>query len=108
MLNIRPKYETTSGAWITAPPHMELTTAPTFLPQEATPLKLNWEYPDLNFEDSGIYSYTQRNQLHCYLQFGENKQAKSYELAFQMDNFGPGQPISPDMMFPPGKVDITS
>ena len=43
-----------------------------------------------------------------YLQFGQNKQAKSYELAFQMEKFEPGQPISPDMMFPPGKVDISS
>ena len=29
-------------------------------------------------------------------------------MAFQADNFWPGHPISPDIMFPPGKVDINS
>ena len=105
---IKPKFETTSGAWITTPPNMQVTTAPAFLPQEADTLDLNWEYPDLDFEQSGIYNYSQREQLHRYLQFGQNQRAKSYELAFQTEKFRPGQPISPDMMFPPGKVDITS
>ena len=32
---IQPKFETTSGAWITVPSNIELTTAPAFLPQDA-------------------------------------------------------------------------
>ena len=105
---IQPKFETTSGAWITAPPALAVTSAPAILPQDATPIELDWEYSGLDFATSGIYNYNQREQLQQYLQFGQNKQAKSYELAFQMEKFEPGRPISPDMMFPPGKVDISS
>ena len=81
---IRPKFETTSGVWITSPPHLEITTAPALLEKEAKPIELDWEYSGLNFEESGIYNYNQREQLQRYYQFGQNKQAKSYELAFQI------------------------
>ena len=70
-----------------------IVTAPAFLTQEAKALELNWEYRELNFEQYGIYNYTQCEELHRYLQFGQNKQAKSYELALQTEKFQPGQPI---------------
>ena len=54
---IRPKFETTSGVWITSPPNLEITTAPALLEKEAKPIELDWEYSGLNFEESGIYNY---------------------------------------------------
>ena len=96
------KYLTIRNKWIATRPEIQLANPPNKISLSMDNTTYEYAFEDINFgnPNSGTDSRSQMEAYQRYLEFGNFKEAVSYQMAAQTHGFHPGGFISPQMAYP--------
>ena len=103
-----PNFKTESGRWIQAAPEVTFVDTPQIFQHQLPNYTFAKNHHGLDFEGGGIYTFEDKERMEDYVLNGHNIKVMMNQMRDQVGhNLGHG-PISPNDLFPVGKVDIQS